>query len=229
MQRYKNIVIIGTSHIAIESINEVERYIRSLNPEVIAIELDKRRLVSLFAKKRKLSIKDIKTLGIKGFLFNLIGASIEKKLGNLVGTAPGGEMRKAVELARELKIKIALVDQDINVTLNKLTKSITLKEKLNFFVDIIMGLFKKEKINFDLKKVPNKEIIKKLTTQFKKRYPNMYFVLVEDRNKYMAKNLYRLMLNYNVVLAIVGAGHEEDLIKEIKIWESLVKERKITL
>lgn len=225
MQRYKNIVILGTSHIAIQSVNEVESLIKSINPEVIAIELDKRRLISLFAKKRKLSIKDIKTLGIKGYLFNLIGAKMEKKLGNLVGSTPGGEMRKAVEIARELKIKLALVDQDITVTLNKLTKSITLKEKFRFFMDIIKGAFKKEKINFDLKKVPSQEIIKRLTNQFKKRYPNMYFVLVEDRNRYMAKNLYRLMLNYSSVVAIVGAGHEEDLIKEIKIWESLAKKR----
>ena len=90
---------------------------------------------------------------------------------------------------------------------------------MNFFFDLLKGVFKREKIKFDLHKVPSREIIKKLTNKVRKRYPNVYSVLVDDRNKYMAKNLYKLMLDYNSVVAIVGAGHEEDLIREIKILE----------
>jgi len=219
MQRYKNIVIIGTSHISIESIREVEAEIRKIEPEVVALELDRRRFLGLFAKKRHISLKDIKHMGIKGFLFNSLGYYIEKKLGKLVGVAPGSEMKKAVQIAKELNCKIALIDQDVSITLKKLTNKLTFKEKMNFLNDLIFGIFKREKIDFDLKKVPSKSIIKKLTEKLKKRYPNVYFVLVEDRNKYMAKNLYKLMLDYNSVVAIVGAGHEEDLIREIKILE----------
>ena len=219
MQRYKNIVIIGTSHISIESIKEVEAEIRKIEPEVVALELDRRRFLGLFAKKRHISLKDIKHMGIKGFLFNSLGYYIEKKLGKLVGVAPGSEMKKAVQIAKELNCKIALIDQDVSITLKKLTNKLTFKEKMNFLNDLIFGIFKREKIDFDLKKVPSKSIIKKLTEKLKKRYPNVYFVLVEDRNKYMAKNLYKLMLDYNSVVAIVGAGHEEDLIREIKILE----------
>lgn len=219
MQRYKNIVIIGTSHISIESIKEVEAEIRKIEPEVVALELDRRRFLALFAKKRHITFKDMKNMGIKSFLFNTIGYYIEKKLGKLVGVAPGSEMKKAVQVAKELNCKIALIDQDISITLKKLTNRLTFKEKMNFLSDLILGIFKREKIDFDLKKVPSQAVIKKLTDKVKKRYPNVYFVLVEDRNKYMAKNLYKLMLDYNSVVAIVGAGHEEDLIKEIKILE----------
>lgn len=219
MQRYKNIVIIGTSHISIESIKEVEAEIRKIEPEVVALELDRRRFLALFAKKRHISLMDIKHMGIKSFLFNSFGYYIEKKLGKLVGVAPGSEMKKAVQTAKELNCKIALVDQDVSITLKKLTNRLTFKEKMNFLSDLIFGIFKREKIDFDLKKVPSSKVIKKLTEKLKKRYPNVYFVLVEDRNKYMAKNLYKLMIDYNSVVAVVGAGHEEDLIKEIKILE----------
>ena len=117
MQRYKNIVIIGTSHISIESIKEVEAEIRKIEPEVVALELDRRRFLGLFAKKRHISLKDIKHMGIKGFLFNSLGYYIEKKLGKLVGVAPGSEMKKAVQIAKELNCKIALIDQDVSITL----------------------------------------------------------------------------------------------------------------
>lgn len=225
MKIYKNITIIGTSHIAIESVKEVEFIIRREKPDLVALELDKNRFHALFAKKRSLSLRDIKRMGVKAFLFNLAGAFVEKKLGNLVGSKPGNEMKKAVELAREQDSKIALIDQDVNITLKRLSDKLTFKEKFNFFMDLLKSLFKKNEIKFDLHKVPSREIVKKLTDQVKKRYPSVYSVLVDERNKYMAKNLYRLMLHYDNIVAIVGAGHEEDIIKEVKIWESLMKKR----
>jgi len=77
---------------------------------------------------------------------------------------------------------------------------------------------RKNKIKIDLTKVPEKEFIKQLIDQVKERYPNFYKVVIEDRNKVMAKNLYTLISknNNSKILAIIGAGHEEDLIQELK-------------
>jgi len=225
MISYKNITILGTSHIAIESVKEVESLIKEKKPDLVALELDHGRFNALFAKKRGIHIRDIRKIGVKGFLFNLAGAFFEKKLGKLVNVAPGSEMKKAVETAKSEGSRIALIDQEISVTLGRLSKRLSTREKLNFFIDIVKGAFTKEKIKFDLSKVPSKDVIKKLTAQVRKRYPSLYYVLVDERNKYMAKNLYRLMHHYNNIVAVVGAGHEEDLVKEIKKWESSVKER----
>ena len=159
----------------------------------------------------------LKNIGTQGFLFNLLGAWAEKKLGEKVNILPGSEMKAAIELAKTEKIKIALIDQDIRITLKNLSKNITLKEKLTFFKDLFLSMFtNKNKINIDLTKVPEKDFIKKIIKEVKEKYPNIYKVLVEDRNKIMAAKLITLM-NYNKpILAIVGAGHEEDLIKEVK-------------
>ena len=225
MISYKNITVLGTSHIAIESVKQVEALIKEKMPDLVALELDKKRFHALFAKKRRISIRDIGKIGIKGFLFSVIGAFFEKKLGKLVNVAPGSEMKKAALLAKEYGAKIALIDQDINITLGNLSRRLTLKEKLNFFGDIIKGAFKREKIKFDLRKVPSRKVIKELTDKVRERYPTLYNVLVYERNRYMAKNLYMLMHQYNNIVAVVGAGHEEDLVEEIKKWESLMKER----
>lgn len=50
-------------------------------------------------------------------------------------------MIAALELAKKHSIKVALIDQDIDVTLAKLSKAISWKEKFNFVVDIFRGLF----------------------------------------------------------------------------------------
>ena len=54
--------------------------------------------------------------------------------------------------------------------------------------------------------------------EVKKRYPNLYTVLVEERNEYMARKLVYLMKSKpnDRIVAIVGAGHEEEIIKLIK-------------
>src|SRR3989344_226102 len=150
----KNITVIGTSHISIESIKEVESEIEREKPTIIALELDNKRFVSLTSKRQGLKLSDLRYLGVKGFLINLIGSYIEKKLGRIVGVSPGSEMKAAIKLAKKYKLKIALIDQDISVTLKKLTSSITLKEKLTFIKDLIKGLFIKDKLikKIDLRK-----------------------------------------------------------------------------
>ncbi len=217
MNRYRNLTIVGTSHISIESVKQVESILTTKKPSIIALELDYLRFNALvYDKKRKLSLTDINKIGFKGFLFNLIGAWVEKKLGKLVGVKPGSEMKKAVEIAYQQKIPIALIDQDISITLKKLSKEITWKEKLRFILDILRSPFSKEKIKFDLTKVPNEEIILKLKQKLKTSFPTVYKILVDERNTIMAKCLYTLMHNNKSVIAIVGAGHEKDIISIIK-------------
>ena len=214
MKIYKNLTIIGTSHIAKESILEVKKFILNNKPEIIALELDKKRLIALFGK-RKLKLNSIKDIGIKGFLINLIGAYIEKKLGKLVGVSPGSEMKLAINLGKEYDAKIALIDQDISITLKNLMKRITLKEKLRIVKDIFKGfVLRKSDIEpFDLRKVPKEELIVKLINKVRERYPSIYNTLIKERNEHMAKGLYKIM-NDNKdkkILAIIGAGHERGI------------------
>jgi len=217
---YKNLTLIGTSHIARQSLKEVEEAFDSEKPDIIALEIDKKRLYSLMHKpKGRLSIYSIRKIGLKGFIFSLIGAWAEKKLGEIVGVAPGSEMKKAVMLARKNGKKIAFIDQDIEITLRRFSKALTWREKWRFFIDILKAVFsRKKEIDFDLSKVPSKDIIKKLIDRVKSRYPNVYKVLIEERNIVMAENLSALMEKNEdkKILAIVGAGHEDEILRLIK-------------
>ena len=60
--------------------------------------------------------------------------------------------------------------------------------------------------------------IKKLLNKVKKRYPNLYHVLITERNEYMASKLAKIIkVNEDKkVLAIIGAGHEKEMVDIIK-------------
>jgi len=217
---YKNLTILGTSHIARQSLEQVKNTIESKKPDILALELDKKRLIALFSKKQRRSFyADIKAIGLQGFLFNLIGAFVEKKLGKMVGVKPGSEMKLAYRIAQEKKLRVALIDQKIEITLRNFSREFTWKEKSRFMFDIVKGIFvRRPRIKIDLTKVPEKKLIEQMIGHVKERYPNFYKVLVEDRNKVMANNLAALMKMFpeKQILAIIGAGHEKEFLQLVK-------------
>jgi pheromone shutdown-related protein TraB len=218
MLKYKKLVIVGTSHIAESSLKEIEFVFNKENPDLIAVELDQQRLYALLSnQKPNYSLSMIKELGFKGYLFALFGSLIQQKLGDIVGIKPGSDMLRAVQLAKLNNKKIALIDRDVRITLARLSKAISWKEKFNFIIDFFTAPFSK-KMKINLKTVPEKELIKKLLGLLKKRYPGIYRVLVEERNKLLALKLKTLLENYpdQKIMAVLGAGHEDEVLCLIK-------------
>lgn len=208
------ITLIGTSHIAKESIEKVKRTIEEVRPDIIALELDMRRFYALQQPKQRFSWYAATRVGFKGFAFALIGSWLSRKLGRMVGVEPGDEMKAAIAVARKQNIRIALIDQDIQVTLSRFSKQLTWKERWRFFSDLLKSLFvprhelKKYGLDeLDLSKVPPEVLINKLLALMKERYPTVHRVLVEERNTVMAKRLEAMDAEDRKIVAVVGAGH----------------------
>ena len=69
--KHKNLTILGTSHIAKQSLKDVEDAIIKAKPGIVALELDRKRLAALLDKNPpKVRLRDIRRVGIKGFLFS---------------------------------------------------------------------------------------------------------------------------------------------------------------
>lgn len=223
-----NIILLGTSHIAQESVRQIEKTVDKYSPEIIAVELDRMRFSGLMnpqAGKSYISLSAIRKIGIQGFLFALLGGFVQQHLAKKVGMVPGADMKAAVQIAQEIDLPIALIDQDIRITLSNLSKVITWTERWRFIVDIFNAIFfsKREMKRlglheFDLQKIPGDELVERLTNELAKRYPNIYRTLVEDRNVFMARTLMRITNSEpdKVILAVVGAGHIKGMAHLIK-------------
>ncbi|MBI5797634.1 TraB/GumN family protein [Candidatus Woesearchaeota archaeon] len=221
MIEYENLTFIGTSHISPESIRLVQRIIQEKKPEFVALELDRGRFAGLMAKKkerRRLSFKEFRKFGLSGFVFALIGAWVEGKMGKMVGTTPGGEMKAAVHEAAKAGAKILLIDQEISITIKRLFKALTWREKSRFVIDIVKGVFGYGEVaHFDLKEVPEDSLIEHLIGQVKERYPSVYRTLIEERNVYMAKKLAVSLKKHPDarIVVVIGAGHEKAILELI--------------
>ncbi|MBI5871962.1 TraB/GumN family protein [archaeon] len=214
MNQYKNLYIIGSSHIAQESLDEVKNALALVKPEIVALELDRQRFAGLMGMQKR----ELRGFGIRAFLLNFIGAWVERRLGKFTGVMPGSEMKIAGEYALKNNMRIALIDQNIKITLKRLLKAVTFKECARFICELVLGIFKRRELPFDLRKIPPRQVVQNLLRELKTKYPNVYCVLIAERNKFMAEKLKRMMDNYpdSKILAIVGAGHEQGIMEQVK-------------
>ena len=214
-----NLEIVGTSHIAPESKRRIVKAFNNFKPDVVCVELDSARLSGLRDKNRKgPGLSMIRQIGFTGFLFASIGGFIQKKLGNITGMSPGEEMLLAVSLAEKTSLRVELIDQDVRVTLKKINR-LPFREKARIVWDVIRAPFqRKNRVKVNLAGIPDEGFVKNLTEQLRKRYPYIYKVVIDERNKFMAKRLFVLRRENPAarILVVVGEGHVIGLKEHLK-------------
>lgn len=215
------VVIVGTSHVASESLRFVDHAMDTYAPDVVGLELDRRRLQSLQQGLPSASFFQIwRRAGFFAASFFTIGRVLQQRIGTSLGLQPGSEMLHALTQARKRGASVALIDRDITRTLAGL-KRIPRKEKMRFLLDLIPGRTKADDslANLDLDKVPGDEIVDTVLTHMRERYPAFYKVLVEDRNRTIAGNAIRLSEHFDTVLLVIGKAHSPGVEAILKAHE----------
>lgn len=208
--------IVGTSHISKHSAAEVRRAFVEFKPDIIAIELDRRRFQALQERaagkvEQQLPLSMVRQVGVVGYLFLRIGSFVQRKLGGVVKVDPGVDMLEAVRLAQGHGKRLALVDQDVLVTMRRLSAAFTWREKLRVVLDVLRGPFLEKKYRIRLDRVPPKQLLRNLMKLMEERYPSLHRVLLVERNIHMAAKVARIAQPGQRILLVVGAGHEDDL------------------
>ncbi|MBP1912171.1 TraB domain-containing protein [Thermococcus stetteri] len=208
MNYLRYVKIIGTMHVSPKSRDEVFRTILTERPHAVALELDRARFIGMQGKV-EMSFSDSLRLGKKGVV-NYILAKVEEKLGETFGMAPGEEMRAAIEASRVIGAPLYLIDEDIGVILTKISRA-PAREKLLMALESL-GVF------LPLKTVDIGDPFEEYRwamLEFRRRYPYLYRVLVEERNEVMARNLMMIVdsllargVKRPKVVAVVGLGHK---------------------
>lgn len=202
------IYVYGTSHVSEESFDIIDEAVDRHDPEVVALELDYPRLNSL--------MNDEEASG--GGLFPRLIRHFQKSIGSKTGVMPGEEMKYAFEKAMDEGREVALVDQDIRVTLQRL-KEVRRKEKVRAVISILLGFVTREK--FDVSEIPDEEVIQELIEELREEFPEIYEVLMEERNQYIVEALRKVdQENEGDVVAILGAAHVEPVRKMLNEVDS---------
>jgi pheromone shutdown-related protein TraB len=216
-QPYKSrIIIVGTAHVSEKSVEEVKETIRREKPDIVAVELCRGRYESLQNKAQpassELPIRQMLTGGKFSFvLVQVLLSYVQKKIGNEMGVDPGSEMIAAIEAAKTEGYEIALIDRDIQITMQRFWGSMGFFEKMRMMWDLVcasIGIGGGGQ-SIDIDSITSQDSVSMLTEELRNTAPNMSKTLIDERDAYLAGSLLNLISHRRkTIVAVVGAGHK---------------------
>jgi len=217
------IIIVGTAHVSEKSVQEVVSKIEETRPDIVAVELCSARYRALIGQEEQKDIKISELLSggkLFFFLVQLFLAYVQRKIGEEMGVKPGSEMLAAIEAARRTGARVALVDRDIGITIQRFWTAMGFFDKIRLLGSMLPAAFGKGDEEIDIDSITQADIVSQMISEFRKISPGAANVLVDERDAYLARNLF-LLSKQGRVLAVVGAGHREGIVRHLEHPEKI--------
>ncbi len=126
--------LLGTAHVSKISVDAVEDAIDSGAFDAVAVELDAQRLQAISDPDAlaKLNLVDVIRKGrVALFAANLALAAYQRRLAEQLGIEPGAELKRAVTLANERGLPVALIDRDVGLTFKRASRQLGFFGRIN--------------------------------------------------------------------------------------------------
>src|SRR6056297_2303188 len=136
------ITVVGTAHVSQASVDEVTETIESESPDVVAVELDEGR----YRQMKGGTPDDIEAADLLSgntvfqFLAYWMLSYVQSQLGHRFDVEPGADMKAAINTAERNGLGVALVDRDIQVTMQRFWSRLTAREKLSLLAGLLAEL-----------------------------------------------------------------------------------------
>ena len=137
-----SVTVVGTAHVSQQSVDEVKSAIGEESPDIVAVELDEGRYRQMQGEEpADLSASDLLSGNtVFQFLAYWMLSYIQTRLGERFDIQPGADMLAAIETAEAHGIDVALVDRDIQETIQRFWARMTLLEKLRMIGGLAFGI-----------------------------------------------------------------------------------------
>ncbi|MDS0477587.1 TraB/GumN family protein [Natrinema sp. 1APR25-10V2] len=137
-----SVEVLGTAHVSQASVDEVRDTIERERPDVVAVELDEGR----YRQMQGGTPDDIEAEDLLSgntvfqFLAYWMLSYVQSRLGDQFDIEPGADMRAAIEAAEEHGSGVALVDRDIQITIQRFWRRLSFTEKLKMVGGLALGI-----------------------------------------------------------------------------------------
>ncbi len=135
-----SVKVVGTAHVSEHSVEEVEETIERERPDVVAVELDETRYKRLKGEEPDdIDSKDlISGRTMYQFLAYWLLSYVQARMGDRFDIEPGADMMAAIESAEKYGSGVALVDRDIQLTVQRLWSGMRFREKLSIIAALMV-------------------------------------------------------------------------------------------
>ena len=218
-----HITILGTAHVSQTSADAVKTLIHSGDFDHVAIELCDSRFSNLTDpdKLAKMDLfKVIKEGKAPMVMASLALGAFQQRLADQFGIKPGAEMLAAIKEAKQRDIPLKVIDRDIGITLKRVYRAVPWWQRTGIFSGLIASAISREKIEEeDIERLKEGDMLESTFSEFAENSKNLYGPLIDERDRYMADQIYQIQKQDHPkhLLVIIGAGH-------LKGIESYLKE-----
>jgi pheromone shutdown-related protein TraB len=217
----KEIVLIATAHVSLESAILVEKVIEQEQPETVCVELCSSRYQALTQPEKWQETDLLKVVREKKamvLLSNLILASFQRKIALKLGVRPGEEMLRAVKAAEKCGAEIWLADRDIRSTLARTWRSLGFWPRIKLAFNLMMSIPGASDITEeDVEKLKEQDMLESVLAEMARDLPVVKQVLIDERDRYLAFKIRNAP--GRKIVAVAGAGHVPGIIAN---WEKPV-------
>lgn len=208
----RKVTLIGTAHVSEKSKEEVVEAIDEINPDHVAVELDKDRFESLRNESgwKDLDIAEAIKEGKGSLLFlNLLLSIYQRRIGLEEGVKPGEEMLSAVEKAEENGIEYSLIDRNISETFERIREELGFWEKIN-----LVGSLFADEVDVEVEELKDEDMLGSIVKELDEEFPSIKQVFLDERNSYMVDRL--LEQDFEHAVVVIGAAHLDGMVEELK-------------
>lgn len=209
-----NLRLLGTAHVATSSVEAVIQNIQEWKPDIVAVELCESRFAAL-TNERRLDkeglLKVIKEGKAPMVLLQSLLSAEQRKLGMDEGQQPGAELLAAVNAAKDVGLRVELVDRDIQTTLKRAWKNMKFREKTGLLWALMSDEEPDEDISLN-EVLEDKDLLSSLMEELREVSPGAGKALIDERDEYIARKISNIR-SQGKVLAVLGAGHLDGVSK----------------
>mmetsp|Transcript_23550 Transcript_23550/g.35241 ORF Transcript_23550/g.35241 Transcript_23550/m.35241 type:complete len:433 (+) Transcript_23550:1330-2628(+) len=230
------VFLVGTAHISDVSAKLASDVLDSVEPDLIMVELDTKRISKVGGDDGSSAPNDAQQMPkflqkLQNFFTALqhpkqliLGAVVGNVLSKMYqgmgeeGFTVGGEFTAAFDHARETGVPVLLGDRPVDITFSRLGDALT-KSNLTQLIpensDIEelgiseASLENKEDLSAFIEQLKNRESVEKLQSYMKKKAPQLYDALIGERDLYMSASILGALeeKKFKRVVGIVGFAH----------------------
>lgn len=196
------IVLLGVGHV-FDISAQVRRLIEAERPDVVCVELDPPRYRALINPPSERA-----NVPLPYHLLSLF----QKRLARSYGGEAGAEMLAAVDAAGGIGAEVRMIDADAANLFRRLWEEMRPSEKVRLMLSAFTSLFlsrrtvEKELGNFQ-------EDEGRYLEEMARQFPTMKRVLIDERNVIMAQRIDAAASHAPSVVAVVGDGHVEGIVR----------------
>ncbi len=197
------ITVIGTGHIF-----QLSQMLLSIfderQPEVIAVELDRKRYHSLLMKHADPTYEQHARKN-QPLLYRYLGR-FQQDLADKFGVTAGEEMLTSILYAQSHQIPCSCIDMDAQHVFSQMFRKMPIKEKIRFLFSGLGGFFvSQRRLEEEIKNLEKN--VDSYMGEMAKLFPTIKTVLIDQRNEFMVQHLQKLHNENQRIVAVVGDGH----------------------